>query len=405
MEDQRINYFYNRCPLCSFDQDPPFEEWAFETLYKESITGAILFWQVAVFDNQIHTAHGHVDGKIQYDSSAVTPVGGKTMYQQCLQDSRTKYRDKFEKDNYRLPGVAPSEVTAMNGYDIKDRVIPTWPVVVQMKLDGVRLLSHESNGQLICGSRNNRTYNHLYHLHPDLKKLLMFLPANTALDGEVYIHGMNFNQISGIMRTGIKADKTIGAVDVQANQLQYFLFDIITDIPYDYYERHSILSNAHNSLIKSKIENGEGEYSPLQILPYQLCYNMDQVYYWHGEYCNQGYEGTMIKLLKDKKGDKVKYVKGRTTNLLKMKDSMTEDVWVIGVTPGNGRESEMALLTIQDCRGNQLTLRPAGSFEVRKQWLLYPHTVIGKLAIMKYQDLGGGNIPRFPRIIGIRDYE
>jgi DNA ligase-1 len=99
------------------------------------------------------------------------------------------------------------------------------------------------------------------------------------------------------------------------------------------------------------------------------------------------------------------YKSGRSNNLLKVKTFIDEECEIVGVEKAKGTEADAALLVVRDIRGNIFSVRPAASFEERRNWLSDSQLVIGRKATIVYQELSPYNIPRFPIVKAIRDYE
>jgi hypothetical protein len=99
------------------------------------------------------------------------------------------------------------------------------------------------------------------------------------------------------------------------------------------------------------------------------------------------------------------YKSGRSNNLLKVKTFIDEECIIIRVEDAKGTEAGAALLVVRDIRNNELTLRPSATFDNRREWLINPNLVINKRATIVYQELSVYNVPRFPVLKAIRDYE
>src|SRR5690348_7286291 len=85
------------------DSIPSKPQWRFVRLYKISVKGNTLIWQVG-FDgvNQLLIWYGYEEGSIQLESTEVVPKVNRTMLEQALQEARQRYKLKIH-DNY-TPG-------------------------------------------------------------------------------------------------------------------------------------------------------------------------------------------------------------------------------------------------------------------------------------------------------------
>jgi len=219
------------------------------------------------------------------------------------------------------------------------------------------------------------------------------------------------------------------------DELKYYMFDIIMyDI--DYESRFNILKNAYLQGTK------EIPFQKLQLLNYSVIHDVNMVKIYHDEYVGKyGFEGIMLRKLglipseierknflerevqrKDltktalkkfqtelnqlQKGIEETWHKpGRNQNLLKVKAFIDEEGIVQDIISGEGREDELALIVLKDIRGNILTIRPRGSFELRKHWLRNKNKYIAKKFSFRYFELSDDKVPRFPIGIDFRDYE
>ena len=88
------------------------------------------------------------------------------------------------------------------------------------KMDGVRAVGMFEK-EVVLYTRNGNDIVFAENVKKDLLKVFQKFP-DVILDGEVYIHGEEFNNISGAVR----ATKTPSIYD---NKLEYWIFDIIDE--------------------------------------------------------------------------------------------------------------------------------------------------------------------------------
>ena len=380
------------------DQVPTQPTWKLTPLYKESGSGAMLIWHVEFDGKQLISHYGHVDGKIQENKREVIPVGGKTVQEQALQEARRDYRLKFEKEFYRPAGAPPSDVkepALANKWT--PGITKRWPLAVQPKLDGIRMLAKLVVGGVRGRSRGTKTFPFLNHIKTELAPFFAYLPNGIEFDGELYNPDISFNIITSIVR------KT-KAQDPREGLIRYYIFDITLEAtPYE--ERYNILVNAYNRYL----EDGNVNHY-FTILPTEYVLSDDDVLRKYTEYVSAGYEGIILRKIAgpgatDKERKESFYKPGRSSNILKYKEFIDEEVTVLGVVNPEGKEKGKALLEVKDIRGNVFTVRPRGSFEMREEWLKHPELVIDKPYTIRYQELSEYGVPRFPVGIAIRNYE
>jgi DNA ligase-1 len=365
------------------------EPWLLPLLLGKDVNGNNQRWQIGFDGTQLITQYGRVGGALQTTYRDVTTnTSGRNIYEQSFLEGKRRYLDKC-LEGYHTEGTNPGiafEPMLAAKYDFDKNQLAKWPAIYfQPKIDGVRcLISNQPNG-ISKSSRKNRVYPHLKHLDSECKLLLSVLPPGTLLDGELYNHEMEFEEITSIVRR---------TVNVRADEykIQYWLFDLVTGGNFE--ERYVMLYNAYNS-IKDKIKY-------LILVPNYQLDSKDQILPTLDAFMNIGYEGLVLR----KTGPKTDYIMGRTSNLLKVKRFETSEGYVIAVTKGTGTENDCADFILYDPKLKiQFDIRPGGSFEQRRYWLQHPEVVLNKLYTYKYFSKGINGAPRFPTGVGFRDYE
>lgn len=390
----------------SIADQPKTSRWKLTTLYKNTINGATLFWEVGFNGAQLEINYGHVDGAVVSDRTDVkTNSSGRDINEQALLNARQRYREKYREGYQPLGDPEPPMIKGMKGdkYE-KETDIKSWPVEVQPKLDGIRMLCHRSrDGSVFCRSYENKHWTHLGFIADQVQAFLVYLPPQTTVDGELYVHGMPFTTLTSIV-------KTMKKVHPELQKIQYHIFDIdyLVDGSRPCLEDRMIqLEKSYKAYL-----NDLGDQSTsLVLVESQTAYSAEDIKSLHDIYEKQGYEGVMIKKrangsAKDSKTYKEsEYKPGRSKNILKYKSFQDEEGTVVGVHDSEGREKGAARLEIEDMRGNRIIMRFEGPLKLRKEWLKKPETVMGKRATFRYQELSEYGVPRFPVGVAIRDYE
>lgn len=375
--------------------------WRLTPLYTNSIKGQPMFWWIG-FDikgEEIITGHGYVGGVEQTKSRRVTVnQSGRTLHEQAVLEIRQRYLKKFRQGYHPHGSEAPSvsnPMLANKWQPAKTRLY--FPVLVQPKLDGGRaLVRRVADGRLVYRSRSNREYPHLGQIFDqELALLISYLPLEVELDGELYLHGKSFNQLSSILRNERQ-------LHPQINELKYYIFDFNSHDPQPAEIRAAYLRQAEAAVHRDGYTT-----SHLVIVPTYPANNGDEIKSYHQTFRASGFEGTMIRKTRASGAPLAEtiYKSGRSNNLLKYKDIQDEEGVVIGVGEAQGQEEGLALLIIQDPRGNRIQMRPAFSFEERSKWLQQPELVIGKRITYEFGELSEYGVPRFPVAKAFRDYE
>ncbi len=368
--------------------------WRFVTLFKESITGAMLQWQIG-FDGVDHleSSHGHVPN-FRSTYREVIPVGNRSMEQQALQEASREYLDKIKEGYVPAGSSVPAITQCMTANKYKESLIERWPVAVQVKIDGIRILVHQSGQGILYLTRLKTNYTHVGHLDKEVRCLLQYLPPRAILDGELYIHGEQFTALTSIV-------KSIVNLHPRIDEVCYYLFDI--DIDEVYEERYNMLINAYSRCVEQGVN-----FQRVFLVRSLLAHSHQEIQEHHDTFVQQGYEGLMVKKMggsSERARSQAMYKRGRTSNILKYKNFQDEEGEIISLKEAQGTEKGCAILVVLDPRGNEVSVRMRGSFERRREWLRHPETIVGKLLTYRFQELSQYGVPRFPVGIAFRDYE
>lgn len=391
------------------DQIPKTKAWAFPPLYKVSVTGGLLFWQVGFDGNKmLERSHGYADGIINTDKIEVElNNSGRDMLEQALLEARNEYRLKKRKGYtpagdiskaLKEPMLADNFVDNKNG-KMKPLI---YPVVVQPKLDGIRLLvSQNENGDFFFRSRRNTVFENLGHLKDDLTNLFDYLPLGSTLDGEMYLHGMTFNAIQSVVMTKKNIDQD------KISKIKYHIFDI------DYADPDGACLEQRIELLQNAFENYEKDngkpFKNLVLVESRMANSLEEILNTHDYYFEHGYEGLMIKKMANESepGSKAYqqslYKPGRNINTLKYKKFFDEEAIIEGVKQGKGRNKGVAIFVVRDKRGNLFDLEMRGTLDERKEIFKNADDYIGKEVTYRYIKLNEYGVPVHYKGMHIRE--
>ena len=405
----------------TFAEKPTDSLWKLIPIFMDNVLGATMIWQVGFdMDTQLLTTlHGQVGGSLQRDSRKIVEnTSGRTLMEQALLEARSRYKDKLHQGytpagtelpldlRNTAPALAYKYEPPAEG---KMGNVTYFPIAAEAKLDGIRALAKRnavSRGSTDTGlvyevsmrSRQNRAYPHFDRIKISLSKFFDYLPPNSEVDGEFYSFDMDFTALSSVVRT-------VNTKHPKMDEVKYFIFDLIESNRLPFEERHTLLSKAYQ-------QYGEDGHSTSEfyLLSYVVLNSHEEIEKCHRDYVAQGFEGIMLRKMAGNKPTQAKltasqYKSGRSSNLLKYKHFLDEEVVILAVEEGTGREKGVALLKVRDVRGNEFTVRPRGSFDLRKSWFQNPQLVVGKAYTIRYQELSVYGVPRFPVGVALRDYE
>src|SRR5436305_12169063 len=108
-------------------QIPISNKWHLTPIYKRSVNGGLLIWQVGFNGiNRLEMTHGFAqkssgeEGNIRTDTTEIEGLAGRNLQQQALQEATKRYVDKW-REGYRVGGPQPPLFTKpMKGYEYKE---------------------------------------------------------------------------------------------------------------------------------------------------------------------------------------------------------------------------------------------------------------------------------------------
>lgn len=271
----------------------------------------------------------------------------------------------------------------MKCYPFEESRLAKWqpPYIVQPKYDGVRCRAipiqtgPKGDEFLLLSSEENVIYS-----VPHINEILSGSKLRAELDGELYCHGMTFEQIVSI------TSRTVN-ISPDHQQIKFHIFDIVNDQPQ---MRRTLLIEALRGL------------SPwLEIAPFWLCESLDDVTRTYDHIVNLGYEGIIVR------HQMAPYERKRSTLVMKFKPKQQDEYEVIGVTEeidkdGNPKDRLGALI----CRsgdGNTFNVGTGFTDEDRVKLWDIQGILPGMIATVKYQHITSGNkVPRFPVFVEVK---
>jgi ATP-dependent DNA ligase len=179
----------------------------FPVLYHKGSNGSIRQWQVWSEGADIVTEHGQKDGKLQIARKTATAknvgkANATTPEIQARIEAEAMYTHKLTR-KYSLSIVDCEErlmlpMLAHSFEKAKNKV--TYPAYIQPKFDGVRCIARvigQAEGRNVVQllTRAGKQWD-IPHLALELGEIM---PEGLVLDGEIYIHGKTFQEITFTM--------------------------------------------------------------------------------------------------------------------------------------------------------------------------------------------------------------
>jgi DNA ligase-1 len=350
-----------------------------KTLYKRSTTGKISEWLIEVEGNKFRTISGFTDGlKVTSEWTVCEAKSYCTAEEQTMKQAKALHKKKidlgaFEDINDIDKPVFFKPMLAHDYNDYKEKI--KYPVVTQPKLDGVRCII-DIDGMR---SRNGKELISAPHIHEALKPLFEKYP-DLVFDGELYAHksdGVDFNKIISCVR---KTKPTQDDIIESKQHIQYWIYDLPSHV--------GVFTERYNSLLELELPEC------CIIVPTEQADNKNDISAYYSDYMANGYEGQMIRVLDSE------YENKRSKHLLKHKSFMDTEFEIKGVVEGKGKLTGKIGKLVFDGFDSAVN----GDHEYLEM-LFKRGDLVGKKATVKYFELTTDGVPRFPKVIAIRDFE
>ena len=251
-----------------------------------------------------------------------------------------------------------------------------YPLYVSPKLDGFRAVYW--NGQFY--SRTGKPMPNV-QLESYFKALSGL--QDVVLDGELYAHGIPFQDLS---KTLTNENKPISI------QLKYNVYDAIPTA--DWVKQKTTLDYTDRLKLVRSTVNAIADYKKVIDVAADLAQNAAEVAELYKKYLNLGYEGCMLKA-KDGKYQ-WKRVSLKSGEMLKLKPFKSADLEVTGVYEGEGKyEGKAGGITV-DYNGTSIRVGSGFDDATREILSKEPSKYIGKTAEIKYFEETEDGSLRFP---------
>lgn len=357
-------------------------------LYKRAVNGKILEWEIEVENNCFRTISGYTDGiktTSEWTCCEGKNIGKKnstTANEQALSEATAIHRKRIETGSFEDISKIDTPVyfkpmLAHDFNDYKDKI--TFPIFSQPKLDGIRCIVRADG----MWSRNGKPIISAPHIFEALKPLFETNP-DLILDGELYAEKdvADFNTIISCVR---KTKPT--AADLETSKkIQYWVYDIPSV--------DDVFNIRYTEIMKLQLPK-----CCVKVKTTKL-YNTspDSIIEKYKEYIEQGYEGQILRT-------NSLYENKRSKSLLKHKQFLDGEFTILGVEEGKGNLSGKVGRLNFEINGKAFDAAVNGDWEYIERLWKSKDGLIGKTATVKYFELTEDGIPRFPKVIAIRDFE
>ena len=290
--------------------------------------------------------------------------------------------------------AAPRRQGIMLCYPFEEKRLARWspPYLVQPKLDGERcrdIAPQFFNGDyspLLVSSEVTPILS-LPHLTAELRELhnslyRSFNPnfSSFRLDGELYVHGLKFEEIHSRVSRTVNPHPDYASVELH-------VFDLWNcDLPQ--YDRTT-------TLLKMQ------KFFPphIKLVPTRFAETLDDILFANDQFVSEGYEGIIVRHFNNL------YVPRRSTHVMKFKPKKEDTYEIVGVEEAisdSGHPKKMVGSFLCRVRGTSdiFSVSPGRGCtdERKKRWWRERHSFIHHDLLVEYQNLTSKRgVPRFGR--------
>lgn len=355
--------------------------WTVQTLLNHDDTATNIFTSVKVLGGKgVETRNNITKGKNVGRSNETTPI------MQATFEAESKVKKKLDQgyltEQPEEGAVAKNSLglsIPMKAQPIEKVTAWEYPVLVQPKMDGHRLLATVQDDKVVLYSRGGK-YVTIKHISSRLQGLYdSGTWDGTTLDGEVYCHGETLQAISSLVKRP----------QPDSEKLEYHIYDMIKPVPYrGRYER----------LVQIL---GTNDFPVLTHTATHFVNDEETLNKYHAAFLEAGYEGTMVR-----QGD-AGYEEGkRSKSLMKKKDFQDAEFLIVDLTEGKPNERLGTRVGLYHCKtsdGKEFTVTAPGKAPEKHEHAVNGHKNIGKAMTVKFFNYTPEGVPFLPVALRVRE--
>jgi len=356
------------------------------TLYHTGKSGAVYQCNIWTEGADIVTEYGQINGKMQIARQTATAKNvGKSNEtspeEQALLEAKAKHKKKLDRTYSLSIEEAQKEIflpMLASSFDKRKHSVD-YPVDVQPKLDGVRCMAFWRGDSVRLMSRGGKFWECSEHIEKQLEKVL---PKGWVLDGELYIHGATFQEIT----------KLVKKLRTESVNIEYHVYDVPRTEKDNKGEW-----DEHRMEALADFRDASIDCESVTVVDTYQASSEDEVFQLQSEFLENGYEGAIVREM-----DGIYRFGYRSNSLLKVKNFMDEEYKITDFTTGVGRFDGSIVWICETKDGQPFKVVPQGTMEERQETYQNADKHIGELLKVKYFELTDDGIPRFPVGLGIR---
>uniref|UniRef100_A0A6H1ZCM5 Putative DNA ligase domain protein n=1 Tax=viral metagenome TaxID=1070528 RepID=A0A6H1ZCM5_9ZZZZ len=264
----------------------------------------------------------------------------------------------------------------MKCYPFEEKRLAKWapPFIVQPKYDGVRCraIPLDNGDFLLLSSEENPIFS-VPHINRVMKEIL----PPWEFDGELYCHGMEFEEILSITSRTVNLHHNHEAIG-------FYCFDIVND--QSQHSRLALLISLQNEFRRS---------SYLITSPFYICNTLDEIMRAYDKILESGYEGIIVRHCQ------APYEVKRSIWVMKFKPKKEDTYEIVGsieeMSITGQPKNSLGALICNSGDGNTFNVGTGFSANQRTGYWRVREELIGRKVRVAYQHLTlGKKVPRFP---------
>jgi DNA ligase-1 len=322
---------------------------------------------------------------------SLTPNSAELLKRIITKDLRAGFGDSTV--NKAVPGLIPT-FDCMLAHKFEEKRVTSWPVAIEAKLDGVRVLTIIDLVARTVDffSRSGKPFTTFDHLKEGALTAAQSLYDNTlnpehkklVLDSEVVSGSFN-KTVSEVRRSSAQA---VDAV--------LYVFDIISLSQFNAAGK-GVCSDSGTYAERRELLCMIRESTCIKIIPAIMAMSLEQVHNTYKSFQDKGLEGAIVKDLLGL------YSKRRSYAWMKLKAEETLDLPCVGSFEGTGKYVNMLGGLVVDFNGIHVNVGSGFSDEQRKSFWELRDELPGRLVEVGYHEVTPDLSLRHPRYFRFRD--
>lgn len=269
-------------------------------------------------------------------------------------------------------------------------------IFVERKYDGTRVIAHRlSDGNIELYSRTGKQYIGIDHIETEVGHIVG--DTEIYLDGELYIHGKNLQDISGAVRGEKNSDR---------KNLKYHIYDCFDPNHLD------LSQQKRKALLTSLFKAVSSKLSHTELVETVLVHKQSEVDQLYKQFIDEGYEGAVLR--RSNKPYEHCINNYHSSHVLKLKPFPTDEFKVVGFTEGKkGKDLGAIIFILKTDKDLEFRAVPNMELPDRKNLFkqlsadkrIFAGKYKDKLATIQYATLSKDGKPTQPKFVSMRDYE